>query len=125
MNERSAHLEKLKLLFESAPIGRYLGMSLGYCENGVARVRLPYRKDFEEGHGIIHGGLIGLLAGFPLVLVAVMLAIITGGLAAIALLALKLRERKQTLPFGIFLAIGAVITLVHGAGLWDWYLALF
>ena len=62
MNERSAHLEKLKQLFESAPISRYLGMNLGYCENGVARVRLPYRKDFEEGHGIIHGGLIGLLA---------------------------------------------------------------
>jgi uncharacterized protein (TIGR00369 family) len=62
MNERSAHLEKLKLLFESAPISRFLGMSLGYCENGVARVRLPFRKEFEEGHGIIHGGLIGLLA---------------------------------------------------------------
>src|SRR3990170_7681840 len=35
MNERSAHLEKLKQLFESAPISRHLGMSLGYCENGV------------------------------------------------------------------------------------------
>lgn len=61
-NERSAHLDKLKQLFESAPISRYLGMTLGYCENGVARVRLPFRKDFEEGHGVIHGGLIGLLA---------------------------------------------------------------
>lgn len=60
-NERSAHLEKLKQLFESAPISRALGMTLGYCENGVARVRLPFRKDFEEGHGVIHGGLIGLL----------------------------------------------------------------
>jgi leader peptidase (prepilin peptidase)/N-methyltransferase len=70
-------------------------------------------------------GLIGLVAGFPLVLVAVMLAVLTGGLAAIAMLALKLRERKQTLPFGVFLALGAVITLMHGASLWDWYLALF
>jgi len=70
-------------------------------------------------------GLIGLVAGFPLVLVAVMLAILTGGLAAIALLAFKLRDRKQTLPFGVFLAIGTVITLVHGSSLWDWYLALF
>jgi uncharacterized protein (TIGR00369 family) len=61
-SERSAHLEKLKQLFDSAPISRYLGMTLGYCENGVARVRLPFRKDFEEGHGVIHGGLIGLLA---------------------------------------------------------------
>ena len=60
-NERSAHLDKIKQLFESAPISRYLGMSLGYCENGVARVRLPFRKDFEEGHGVIHGGLVGLL----------------------------------------------------------------
>lgn len=61
-NERSAHLDKLKQLFDAAPISRYLGMALGYCENGVARVRLPFRKDFEEGHGVIHGGLIGLLA---------------------------------------------------------------
>ena len=61
-NERSAHLEKLKQMFDAAPISRYLGMALGYCENGVARVRLPFRKEFEEGHGVIHGGLIGLLA---------------------------------------------------------------
>ncbi|TDI39610.1 MAG: PaaI family thioesterase [Acidobacteria bacterium] len=61
VNERSAHLDKIKQLFESAPISRYLGMMLGYCENGVARVRLPFRKDFEEGHGVIHGGLVGLL----------------------------------------------------------------
>ena len=61
LNERSAHLDKIKQLFESAPISRLLGMSLGYCENGVARVRLPFRKDFEEGHGVIHGGLVGLL----------------------------------------------------------------
>ena len=37
-------------------------MTLGYCENGVARVRLPFRAAFEEGHGVIHGGLIGLIA---------------------------------------------------------------
>ncbi len=43
--ERSAHLEKLKQLFEAAPISRYLGMTLSYCENGVARVRLPFRAE--------------------------------------------------------------------------------
>ena len=58
----SAHLKKLKQLFEAAPISRYLGMTLSYCENGVARVRLPFRAEFEERHGVIHGGLIGLLA---------------------------------------------------------------
>ena len=53
--ERSAHL---KQLFEAAPISRYLGLTLNYCENGVARVRLPFRAEFEEKHGVIHGGLI-------------------------------------------------------------------
>lgn len=70
-------------------------------------------------------GLIGLVAGFPMVLVAVMLAIFSGGLVAVALLALKLRRRRQALPFGVFLVLGAVITLIHGAAVWDWYLALF
>ncbi len=37
-------------------------MTLSYCENGVARVRLPFRAEFEESHDVIHGGLIGLLA---------------------------------------------------------------
>ena len=37
-------------------------MTLSSCENGVARVRLPFRAEFEESHGVIHGGLIGLLA---------------------------------------------------------------
>ena len=58
----AAHLEKLKQHFEAAPISRYLGMTLGYCEKGVARVRLPFRIEFEEGHGVIPEGLIGLLA---------------------------------------------------------------
>lgn len=61
-SERSTHTDKLQNLFETAPISKALGMTLGYCENGVARVRLPFRVEFEEGHGVIHGGLIGLLA---------------------------------------------------------------
>lgn len=61
-NERSAHLDKLKQMFDNAPVSSFLGMALGYCENGVARVRLPFRREFEEGHGVINGGLIGLLA---------------------------------------------------------------
>jgi uncharacterized protein (TIGR00369 family) len=102
-NERSAHLEKLKLLFDSAPISVFLGMSLGYCENGVARVRLPFRKDFEEGHGVIHGGVIGLLGD-------------TAGNFAVASLSpgstVKTVEFKLSLLAGVqgdLLAIGEVV----------------
>ena len=27
----------------------------------MARVRLPFRDEFEDGQGVIHGGLIGLI----------------------------------------------------------------
>ena len=56
--ERStpAHLKKLKQLFEAAPISRYLGMTLGYCENGVARVRLPFSSGAPAGRNGWFGG---------------------------------------------------------------------
>ena len=101
--ERSAHLEKLKQLFEAAPISRYLGMTLSYCENGGARVRLPFRAEFEEGHGVIHGGLIGLLAD-------------TAGNFAVGSVSpgstVKTVEFKMSLPAGVqgdLLAIGEVV----------------
>ena len=48
--ERSAHLEKLKQLFEAAPISRYLGMTLSYCENGVARAKWRVSVFFAKGY---------------------------------------------------------------------------
>ena len=70
-------------------------------------------------------GLVGLLTGFPLVLVSLLLAVVSGGLVAIVLLLLKVKKRKQTIPFGPFLSLGAMITLLWGASILDWYLQLF
>jgi leader peptidase (prepilin peptidase)/N-methyltransferase len=59
-------------------------------------------------------GLIGLVAGFPLVLVAMFLAIVSGGLVAAILLLLRKRGRKEAIPFGPFLAVAAIVTLLWG-----------
>ena len=67
-------------------------------------------------------GLIGLSVGFPLILVAIFLAVVTGGLAAIILLLLKIRRRKEAIPFGPFLALAAMLTLFWGSDLLYWYL---
>ena len=69
--------------------------------------------------------LIGLVTGFPLVLVAILLAVVLGGLVAVVLLLLKLRGRKQAIPFAPFLSLGAIVALFHGTSLVDWYLGLF
>ena len=70
-------------------------------------------------------GLVGLLTGFPLVLVSLLLAVVGGGLIAAVLLVLKLKQRRQTIPFGPFLSVGAMVTLLWGTSILNWYLQLF
>ena len=69
--------------------------------------------------------LIGLVTGFPLVFVALFLGIILGGLVAGILLALGIKKRKEAIPFGPFLSLAVMTTLLWGNGILDWYLGLF
>lgn len=68
--------------------------------------------------------LIGMLAGIPGSVVALLAGIVSGGIWAVGLLALRLRARKQTMPFGPFLALGGVMALLWGNALWKWYVSL-
>jgi leader peptidase (prepilin peptidase)/N-methyltransferase len=69
--------------------------------------------------------LIGLVVGFPLVVIALLTGIVTGGLVAVVLLSFKLRGRKDAIPYGTFLGIGPIITLLWGNEILGWYLGLF
>jgi leader peptidase (prepilin peptidase) / N-methyltransferase len=69
--------------------------------------------------------LIGLTTGFPGVLVAILGGIILGGLVAIVLLVSGLKKRKEAIPFGPFLSLATIVTLIWGNQIFTWYLALF
>jgi len=69
--------------------------------------------------------LIGLVTGFPLVIIALLIGILLGGLVAVVLLAFRLKGRKDAIPYGTFLAIGPIIALLWGAEIQSWYLGLF
>ena len=69
-------------------------------------------------------GLIGLATGFPLVFFSVILGAILGAVVAVALVVAKKRTFKETLPFGPFLALAAMVTLLWGSNILNWYLAL-
>ncbi len=77
-------------------------------------------------------GLVGLINGWPLrtgdfgssVLVAFLLAFVSGGLVASVFLALRLKGRKAPIPFGPFLVGGSFVALLWGQGLLDLYLGL-
>ncbi len=70
-------------------------------------------------------GLIGLVTGFPLGLVALFVGIFIGGLAAVVLLVLRMKGRKDVVPYGTFLAIGPIVTLLWGTPILHWYQGLF
>jgi leader peptidase (prepilin peptidase)/N-methyltransferase len=68
--------------------------------------------------------LIGLVTGYPLVFVALFLAVVLGGLVAGILLLFKLRKRKEGIPFAPYLSLGAIITLLFGNYILNWYLGI-
>jgi leader peptidase (prepilin peptidase)/N-methyltransferase len=65
--------------------------------------------------------LMGIMLGYPSVLVAIFLAIMAGGIVAIVLLAARKKGRKQGIPFGPFLALGTMLALIWGSSIWGWY----
>ncbi len=69
--------------------------------------------------------LIGLVTGFPLVFVALFLAVVLGGLISWVLILTRAKSRKQSIPFGPFLSLGAIAALLWGTNILDWYWGFF
>ncbi len=90
---------------------------------GLAAMALPfiiYRRGMGMGD-VKLGALIGLITGYPLVVVALLLSVITGGLVGAMLLAFKVKKRSDPIPFAPFLATSAMVTLLWGQAIWQWY----
>ncbi len=56
-------------------------------------------------------GLIGMMTGFPNVISALVIGIVFGGIAALALLISRRATRKSTMAYAPYLALGALLTL--------------
>lgn len=82
------------------------------------------RGGMGEGD-VTMAGLVGLVTGYPNVITALLIGILTGGIVAVVLLISKVRKRKEGIPFGPFLAVGAVAALIWGPAILNWYLGIF
>ena len=87
------------------------GVILGQPGMGVGDVKL--------------GAMLGAFLGWKLVLLSILLSVLIGGPLAATLLATGRKGRKDPLPFGPFLAVGAVISLFCGDAVLAWYFAQF
>jgi len=91
---------------------------------GLGALALPfiiYRRGMGLGD-VKLGALVGLMTGYPLVLVALLLSVISGGLVGAILLTFKIKKRKDPIPFAPFLATSAMVTLLWGQAICQWYL---
>jgi prepilin signal peptidase PulO-like enzyme (type II secretory pathway) len=69
--------------------------------------------------------MIGLFLGFPWVLLGLVLAFVGGGFLGGLLLLFRIVGRRSTLPFGPWLALGAIVTALWGERIWGWYLGIY
>jgi leader peptidase (prepilin peptidase)/N-methyltransferase len=77
------------------------------------------------GGDIKLAAFMGLFLGLRLVGLALFLAFLIGGLVGIGLLVSGKKGRKDAIPFGPFLALGGVLSLLWGGGIINWYLGLW
>ena len=69
--------------------------------------------------------LIGLILGWPNILVALFLAFLFGAIVGLLLIIISKKTLKSEIPFGPFLVTGTLIGLFFGDRIIDWYLSLF
>jgi len=93
---------------------------------GFAFMLVPFliSRGGMGGGDVFLAALIGLVVGYPLVIVALLMGILAGGVAAVCLLALGIKKRKDPIPFGPFLAAAAMVTLIWGLPILEWYTGL-
>ena len=67
--------------------------------------------------------MLGAFLGWHAVLVTIFLAAVLGASVGLALILLRRKGRREPLPFGPFLALGALLAMVWGDAILIWYVS--
>ncbi|MGB0910901.1 MAG: prepilin peptidase [Nitrospirales bacterium] len=109
----------------------FVNSIIGVLVGGGVLLFMAWISPFLFGKEGLGGGDIKLLAmvgaflGWQAALSTLMLASIVGAVIGMVLLACKILKRGQYIPFGPYLALGAVLALFFGADITGWYFGRF
>lgn len=103
---------------ENLLIGLFVGGGFFLVQYIISRGR------WIGGGDIRLGLLMGVILGWPGILVALFLAYVVGAGIAIALVLLKKKTMQSQVPFGAFLAPATLVALLWGEGIIRWYVGL-
>jgi leader peptidase (prepilin peptidase)/N-methyltransferase len=87
-----------------------------------------FRYSGQEGMG---GGdvkmlaMIGAFLGWKLVLVTLVLSSVAGSLIGLFVIMIRRGGMKYALPYGTFLALGALVAAIAGEAIVNWYVSLY
>jgi leader peptidase (prepilin peptidase)/N-methyltransferase len=87
-----------------------------------------YRIRHEEGLGmgdVKMLAMVGAFIGWKLTLVTLMMASFAGSIVGLLMIVSRRGSMKYALPFGTFLAMGAVIAATIGPAVIDWYIGFW
>ncbi len=109
-------------------INLFLGMSWqnmlisGIIGGSFFLIQFVVSKGKWIGGGDIRlGVLMGVILGWPMVILAIFLAYIIGSVISVGLVVGGKKKWGSQVPLGIFLTVATVITLFWGQIIWDWY----
>jgi leader peptidase (prepilin peptidase)/N-methyltransferase len=100
---------------------------LGILIGGGILLALAWISPYVFGKEGMGGGdikflaMVGAFLGWQQALIALMVASVVGAVIGIGLLALKVMQKGQYIPFGPYLALGALFAMLWGTEIWQWY----
>jgi leader peptidase (prepilin peptidase)/N-methyltransferase len=102
-----------------SPAGLLLGGGLLYFMAWIS----PYLfgKEGMGGGDIKLLAMIGAFLGWKPVLLTVLIGGIVGALVGVTLMAFRVMARDAYIPFGPFLSMGAVVAMLYGREILEWY----
>jgi leader peptidase (prepilin peptidase)/N-methyltransferase len=108
-------------------IASIIGAAVG-AGSLYAIAEIYYRVRHEEGLGmgdVKMLGMIGAFLGWKLVLLTLVISSFLGSIIGVFVLVSRKESLKYAMPFGTFLAVGALVASVVGDAILDWYLGFF
>ena len=95
-----------------------IGLFLG---GGILLFIVVVSRGGMGGGDVKLAAMLGAFLGWKLVLLNLFLSFLLGGIVAVILLAMKIKGRKDYIPFGPYLAIAGIITVFWGSKILSLY----
>ena len=99
-------------------LGAFVGMGFFLAQYVVSKGR------WIGGGDIRLGLFMGIILGWPLILLALFLAYVGGALFMVPFLILGKKQFASKIPFGTYLSVATVVAMFWGKYIVDWYITL-